>query len=81
MNRIELGRRKDAAVIPEGTSTEEMVKAVLPIREAISEMMPKSLFGFRSCNDMHIDAFEKNAIYAVTVDSFNDPYDTLLKYD
>ena len=30
---------------------------------------------------MHIDAFEKDAIYAVTADSFNDPYNTLLRYD
>ena len=30
---------------------------------------------------MHIDAFEKDAIYAVTADSFNDPYDTMLRYD
>ena len=30
---------------------------------------------------MHIDAFEKNAIYALTADSFKDPYDTLLQYD
>lgn len=81
MDRIEFGNRLDSIIIPEGTSTEEMVKAVSPVRETISEMMPKSLFRFRSCDDMHIDAFERDAIYAVTADSFNDPYDTLLKYD
>lgn len=81
MDRLEFGKLIDNIVIPEGTPSDALVKAVLPIREALLEMMPKSLFRFRSCDDMHIDAFEKDAIYAVTADSFNDPYDTLLKYD
>ena len=81
MDRLGFGALIDSIIIPEGTPSEEIVKAVLPIREAISEMMPKSLYRFRSCDDMHIDAFEKDAIYAVMADSFNDPYDTLLKYD
>lgn len=81
MDRFSFGKLVDSIIIPEGTSSEEIVKAVLPLREAISEMMPESLFRFRSCDDMHINAFEMDAIYAVTADSFNDPYDTLLKYD
>lgn len=81
MDRFSFGNLIDSIIIPEGTPTEEVVKAVLPIREAIAEMMPKSLFRFRSCDDRHIDAFEKDVIYALTADSFNDPYDTLLRYD
>lgn len=81
MDRSLFGKLIDSIVIPEGTPAEEIMKAVLPIREAIAEMMPKSLFRFRSSADMHIDAFEKDSIYAVTADSFNDPYDTLLRYD
>lgn len=81
MDRFSFGNLIDSIIIPEGTPTEEIVKAVLPIREAIAEMMPKSLFRFRSCDDRHIDAFEKDVIYALTADSFNDPYDTLLRYD
>lgn len=81
MNRIGFGRLLNSIVIPEGTTPDEMIKSVLPIREAISEMMPERLFRFRRCDDMNFDAFVKDAIYAVTADSFNDPYDTLLKYD
>lgn len=81
MDRLEFGNLLDSVVIPEGTSAEEMMKMVLPIREAIAGMMPDSLFRFRSCADMHIDAFEKDEIYAVTAEMFNDPYDTLLRYD
>lgn len=81
MDRFHFGKLLDSIVIPDGTPSEEIVKAVLPIREAVAEMMPKSLFRFRSCDDMHIDAFENDSIYAVTADSFNDPYDTLQRYD
>lgn len=69
----------DTVIIPDETDPKEMMKAVLPIRETIYEMMLKSLNKFRSCIDKHIDAFEKDSIYAVTADSFNDPYDTLLE--
>ena len=81
MDRNVFGKLIDSIIIPEGTPTDVLVKAMLPIREAIIDMMPGSLFRFRSCDDMHIDAFEKNAIYALTADSFKDPYDTLLQYD
>ena len=81
MDRSEFGRLLYSVVIPDGTPSEEMAKMVLPIREAISEMMPEKLFRYRSCADMHIEAFENDAIYAVTADQFNDPYDTLLRYD
>lgn len=40
MDRFSFGNLIDSIIIPEGTPTEEMVKAVLPIREAIAEMMP-----------------------------------------
>lgn len=81
MDRLNFGKLIDSIIIPEIMPSEMQQKAVCPIREAISEMMPKRLYRFRSCEDKHINAFEKDAIYAVTADSFNDPYDTLLKYD
>lgn len=74
MNRLDFGRLLNSVVIPEGMPTEEMAKMVLPIREAIAGMMPERLFRFRSCADMHIEAFEKDEIYAVTADRFNDPF-------
>ena len=47
------------------------------MRDAISEMLPSSLFRFRPCGDFQIEAFEKDEIYALTAEKFNDPYDTL----
>ena len=68
-------------MIPEGTPAPEIEKQVLPIREALAKMMPKSLFRYRACNERHIDAFENDKIFAVPADWFNDPYDTLVRYD
>ena len=77
MNREDFDKILQGIVIPEGTSNEIINEKVQPIREAISEMLPSSLYRFRPCSDLQIDAFEKDEIYAVTADKFNDPYDTL----
>ena len=81
MDRIEFGNRLSSVVIRDGTPVLEINKMVLPVREAIEEMMPQSLFKYRACTDKHIDAFENDKIIAVPADWFNDPYDTLVKYD
>lgn len=51
------------------------------VSEAIREMIPKSLYRFRACNEMFVNAFQYDTIYAVTADKFNDPYYTLVRYD
>lgn len=81
MDREEFDRILQGIVIPEGTPNETINEMVQPIRRAIFEMMPSSLFRFRSCSDLQIEAFEKDEIYAVTADKFNDPYDTLPWFD
>lgn len=81
MNREDFDKILEGIVIPEGTSNEIIDEMVQPIREAISEMLPSSLFRFRPCGDLQIEAFERDEIYAVTADRFNDPYDTLPWFD
>ena len=81
MDRLEFEKRLQSIVIPGGTPQNELVRLLSPISEVISQMMPSSLFRFRTCNKMQIDAFEKDELYAVTADKFNDPYDTLVRYD
>ena len=44
MNRVEFAKRLSSVVVLEGTSEEEMRKITAPISEAISQMMPLSLF-------------------------------------
>lgn len=81
MDREEFAKRLYSAVIPEGTSPEDIQTHTHPVTEAIREMMPKSLFRFRAINDWAVDAFQNDIIFAVTADKFNDPYDTLVRYD
>ena len=81
MDRSDFEKRLQSIVIPGGTPQNDLVRILAPISEAITQMMPSSLFRFRSCDKKHIDAFEKDELYAVTADKFNDPYDTLVRYD
>ena len=68
-------------VIPAGTAPEDIQTMIRLVSEAIREMMPMRLFRYRAFNDRSADAFENDIIYAVTADKFNDPYDTLVRYD
>ena len=81
MDREEFAKRLYSAVIPEGTSPEDIQALTRPVSEAIREMIPKRLFRYRAFNDRSVGAFENDIIYAVTSDKFNDPYDTLVRYD
>ena len=68
MNREDFDMILQGIVIQEGASNEIINELVQPIRKAISEMLPSSLFRFRPCGDLQIEAFEKDDIYAVTAD-------------
>ena len=67
--------------IQEGTNLDVINQKVLPISDALVRLIPQSLYRYRACDKRQIDAFEKDRIYAVTADLFNDPYDTLVRYD
>ena len=81
MNRLEFEKRLQAIVIHGGTPQNDLVRILAPISEAITQMMSSSLFRFRTCEKRQIDAFKKDELYAVTADKFNDPYDTMVRYD
>ena len=81
MDRDEFAKRLYSTVIPEGTSPEDIQTMTRPVSEAIRKMMPKRLFRYRAFNDRSVGAFQNDIIYAVTADKFNDPYDTLVRYD
>lgn len=81
MNRGEFAKRLYSTVIPEGTVPEDIQVMTRPVSEAIREMLPKRLFRFRAFDIRSFDALKNDTIYAVTADKFNDPYDTLVRYD
>ena len=81
MDRNYFSNILQSIVIQEGTSLEILNEKVKPISEALLHMMPHSLFRYRSCEELQIEAFKEDRIYAVTADKYNDPYDTLVRYD
>jgi len=81
MDRNQFGQLLRSTIIPEDASLEENNRKLMPIAEALMAMLPKKLYRYRSCSTLNIDAFDKDLVYAVTADKFNDPYDTLIKYD
>lgn len=81
MDRNQFGQLLRSTIIPEDASPEENKRKLMPIAKALMAMLPEKLYRYRSCSTLNIDAFDKDLIYAVTADKFNDPYDTLMKYD
>lgn len=81
MNRNDFADILQSIEIQEGTSLDIIKEKVKPLSEALSQMMPNSLFRYRSCEERQIEAFKEDKIYAVTADKYNDPYDTLVRYD
>ena len=81
MDRIGFSEILCSTVIPEGTPVEDIQNMTRPISEAITQMMPSSLFRYRAFHSDSVDAFKNDIIYALTADRFNDPYDTLVGYD
>ena len=81
MDREEFTKRLYSTVIPEGAAPEDIQALTRPVSEAIREMMPKRLFRYRAYNELSVDAFQNDIIYALTADKFNDPYDSLFRYD
>lgn len=88
MDRNEFTKRLKSITLSEGVAPEILNQSVLPISEALVQMMPQSLFRYRPCDsndnvafERQLDAFKNDKVFAVTADKFNDPYDTLVRYD
>ena len=67
--------------LSEGISNEKMKEKLLPLIKHVYEHIPSSLFRYRDCSELSIDAFDKDILFASTSDKFNDPYDCLFRYD
>ena len=88
MDRNEFAKRLRSIIVSEDVEPEVLYHSILPLSEALVQMMPQSLFRYRPCDrndktafERQIDAFKNDKVYAVTADKFNDPYDTLVRYD
>ena len=81
MNRNEFAKLLNDTIIPECLEQSEVADRIRPIGVALKSMLPQKLYRYRSCSTLNLDAFDKDLIYAVTADKFNDPYDTLVYYN
>lgn len=88
MDRNEFAKRLESIKVSEGVAPEILNQCVLPISEVLVQMLPQSLFRYRPCDsddkvafERQLDAFRNDKVFAVTADKFNDPYDTLARYD
>lgn len=81
MKRTQFKEILERIFLPEGISNEEMKEKLLPLSKHIFEFIPSRLFRYRPCSEMNMDAFNEDKLYAITPDKFNDPYDSLFRYD
>lgn len=80
MLRSEFAKLLESTIIPEGIEQEDIKSRIYPISAALMSMLPQKLYRYRSCSTLNLDAFDKDLVYDVTADKFNDPYDTLVYY-
>lgn len=71
----------EEVVIPEAIPKEKRGELLRPIVEYVYRIMPPKLFRYRECSEKQFDAFNKDSIYAVKPQMFNDPYDCLIRYN
>lgn len=81
MLRSEFAKLLESITIPEGVESEDTKSSILSISKALMSMLPQKLYRYRSCSTLNLDAFDRDLVYAVTADKFNDPYDTLVYYN
>lgn len=81
MDKQEFAKRLHSIVVPEGTSVKDINAMVFPLSEVLVQLTPQKLFRYRKYEENTVNAFKEGNIYALTADSFNDPYDTLVRFD
>lgn len=67
----------NVTVFPSNVSNEEYFKQLKPIEDLVRANTPLQLFRYRSCNELNLDSFRKDTIWAVNPSKFNDPHDSL----
>lgn len=75
------GALLEETIFPSDVNNEEYYKKILPIDNLVKANIPSKLFRYRSCNELNIDSFDKDTIWAVNPSKFNDPYDSLFFAD
>ncbi len=67
----------NSTILHGGLTNEECFERLMPIENLLAVNTPSKLFRYRSCNELNIDSFDKDTIWAVNPSKFNDPHDSL----
>lgn len=81
MDRSQFEKIISSITIPEDTPQDELQLILKPIRESLLELLPQRLYKYRSCCKNHINAFKDDQLWLSTSDLYNDPFDTLIRFN
>lgn len=73
----EFGKLLNETILQGGLTSEQYFERLAPIENLVAVNTPSELFRYRSCNELNIDSFDKDTIWAVNPSKFNDPHDSL----
>ena len=59
MDRKKFAEILNSIQVSEGCDSETLQQKLLPISQALVQMMPDRLYRYRNCSDVSIEAFEK----------------------
>ena len=76
MNKDEFVKLLEDTNIPE--NCKDTTDYLMPIANALMNIIPSQLFRFRAINEYSLSAFDKDLIFFSRAKDFNDPYDTLI---
>lgn len=81
MDRQQFKDILDSITVPEGYDEKQILKILRPLNIALLQMLPERLYKYRACCPNHIDALKRDEVWMSTSDLYNDPFDTLIRYD
>ncbi len=65
-----------STTIPSNMCPDEQQTKLESLQKAANEIMPKSLYRYRSCSECSFSAFDRDELWISTADCMNDGYDT-----
>ena len=81
IDRSTFAKQLYRALIPSNMPSEEQEKILGSLQDTVYEMLPKSLYRYRTCSEHHISAFDRDELWVTTADCMNDGYDTRIYVD
>lgn len=80
-DRQSFAEQLNSTIIPSNTSPDEQQIKLEALSKTAHNILPKSLFRFRSCSERSISAFDNDQLWVSTADCMNDGFDTRIYID